>query len=270
MPLIARQGNVREWHFAHHSRTAGASIERECEYSFFVSVRLMAKQLLGSEFTVSLPAYYGPTHPPLYAPPREGTFRFLVTQASQIVLQNLRTDASLAGVTIDISGKVGEYELAIYLTHPGRPISEALGEEASRSHGVIALSLDRTRALFRALRRRTESYRSVLTHFLANDIASKTWVYHPRYRQVEQKALIALKATQNHQLGRQILTPPDTMQIRRAMESRGKGDLTNRIILFECVMCRATWRGAEESASACPKCKTHLYRRVKHQGADST
>lgn len=44
IPLIARQGKVNRWHFAHASRKV-RDIEQYCQYSFFVSVRAMANKL---------------------------------------------------------------------------------------------------------------------------------------------------------------------------------------------------------------------------------
>ncbi len=43
--LIARQGVVKQLHFAHASRGVEGDDIRQCEYSFFLSVALMAKQL---------------------------------------------------------------------------------------------------------------------------------------------------------------------------------------------------------------------------------
>ena len=147
MPLVARQGPIRDWHFAHLSRGEGAAVQRECKYSFLVSVRLMAKQLLGKEMTVRLPAYYGQTHLAPNSHSRE-PIRFLVTEASSVAVRNLQTDTPVNGVTVDMLGKVGDYELAIYLQHKGRPVPDALGECTSESCGIIAISLDQTRDLF--------------------------------------------------------------------------------------------------------------------------
>jgi len=224
----------------------------------------MAKQLLGGEMTVSLPAYYGPTHPPSYAHPREEALRFLVTKERSITLRDLRTDVPVNGVTVDIQGKIGNYYLAIYLTHNGRPIPESLRECANPSWGVIAISLDRTRILFRESRRRDSNYRTELIGFLADDLDSKQWVYHPRYRRAEQKALAVLKASQK------LLSVQYATQEKPALKAPREVVSTRTSVVFECVMCRTIWRGVEESASACPKCNTHLYRRVKQRIHDAT
>ena len=46
-PLIARQGEEKVWHFAHASRNVYDRTVQECDFSFCVSVRFMARQLIG-------------------------------------------------------------------------------------------------------------------------------------------------------------------------------------------------------------------------------
>ncbi|MBU2709248.1 hypothetical protein KCM76_24850 [Zooshikella marina] len=54
-PLEARQGEKKEWHFAHSSRSVSELIENECDYSFWTSVLLMTKQVLASLTSITLP-----------------------------------------------------------------------------------------------------------------------------------------------------------------------------------------------------------------------
>lgn len=53
-PLIARQGEEKVWHFAYASRNVYDRTAQECDFSFYVSVRLMAWQLIGSALTLAL------------------------------------------------------------------------------------------------------------------------------------------------------------------------------------------------------------------------
>lgn len=46
MKLKARQGKGNEHHFAHHHTKDGERAKKDCEYSYWVSVRSMAKQLI--------------------------------------------------------------------------------------------------------------------------------------------------------------------------------------------------------------------------------
>ena len=54
-PLTARQGEQKEWHFAHQSRGVHAETKNECEYSFAVSVRLMIRQLAANGLELLVP-----------------------------------------------------------------------------------------------------------------------------------------------------------------------------------------------------------------------
>jgi len=56
-PLIARQGEEKVWHFTHASRHVYDRTEQECDFAVYVSVRLMARQLIGSRLTLALPDY---------------------------------------------------------------------------------------------------------------------------------------------------------------------------------------------------------------------
>jgi len=56
--LIAKQGNVNEWHFAHLSnKDAVNNVNDICQYSFYTSVRLMALQLISQNLKIDLPSY---------------------------------------------------------------------------------------------------------------------------------------------------------------------------------------------------------------------
>ena len=147
------------------------------------------------------------------------------------------------------------YEFAIYLTHHGRPVPEPLRHVTDGKYGIIALSLDRTREIFsRSKRGGGEHYRTTLQRFLSQDLQSKQWIFHPRYKALEKKALSA-----SYSIGNE-----STQERGRDLRS------ASTPVVFECIMCKCTWKGVEESASACPKCETHLYRRVKERGTNAT
>lgn len=52
--LISRQGKVNEWCFAHAAKGSADSIENECEFSFWVSIALMAKQIVSTAKSIKL------------------------------------------------------------------------------------------------------------------------------------------------------------------------------------------------------------------------
>ena len=42
--IEARQGNIKVWHFAHSNKKVFTKTKNKCEYPFYLSVRLMARQ----------------------------------------------------------------------------------------------------------------------------------------------------------------------------------------------------------------------------------
>ncbi len=87
-PLIARHGEVNEWHFAHASRTVYSKTENECKFSFYVSVRMMARQIIGEYLEIILPAYndYVSEYVEQYS--QNISIPFTVTEQQKIALSN--------------------------------------------------------------------------------------------------------------------------------------------------------------------------------------
>lgn len=85
--MIARQGSVREWHFAH--ATKGSRAERFCEYSALVSIRLMAHQVLADGGKIVVPPR-----------PREK-----VISGREIVFDSIEIDARFEGLAVDVAGQ---------------------------------------------------------------------------------------------------------------------------------------------------------------------
>ena len=55
MPLVAKRGPIKVWHFAHASRGSFRAAQQQCLHSFFVSVRMMARQIVGREVLIRVP-----------------------------------------------------------------------------------------------------------------------------------------------------------------------------------------------------------------------
>lgn len=255
-PLVARQGDAKEWHFAHISRSVYAQIEKQCEYSFYVSVRMMARQIVGSALTISVPAFTG--HVGARLPTGRSISRsFLVTESSVVTITDPEVEAPFMGVPVDVAGEVGGYRFVVYLTHPGRDIPSSLATPDDPRCGIIAVSLDSVAALFNEACAENSTFETKLTKYLAKDLASKRWIYHPRYDSCKDKA--------QRQLGRELAQyiegenyKTEAHQVSATQEHTNTG-----AAIFECAMCHTVWEGESNSASACPKCKTHLFRTAK-------
>lgn len=276
-PLVARQGDEKEWHFAHISRRVYESTKNACQYSFYISVRLMARQLIGDEITLRLPAYRGTVtrHDDRRGYPLSESF--LVTEPKEVVISNVEVETRFAGVPVDIVGQINNFRFVVYFTHPGRSVPPELESTHDDRSGVIAISLDALqKTMFSKKTDRRGSYKTALIEFLTNDLSSKQWIYHPRYQRCHQQALQKLEAkaasaaASRIARGPQRSTPSNAHGLHEFDASTSPRKADGRRVLFECVVCNSQWEGWEPSGSTCPRCDTHLYRTIKKVLGDTT
>jgi competence CoiA-like predicted nuclease len=105
-PLIARQGDIKEWHFAHRTRNVHQDTKNECEYSFNVSVRLMIRQLAMQSLNFRAPKYAGYLEAHSKISLQSHRADFVVTEESVIVLSDLEIGVSFSHTAVDILGYV--------------------------------------------------------------------------------------------------------------------------------------------------------------------
>jgi len=269
-PLIARQGEKKEWHFAHASRKVYEKTQKECEFSFYLSVRMMARQIIGNELKIRLPRYTDSVSkiiPDLTRPLHES---FVITESKEIYLTNVAVETNFEGVAVDIVGFIGDFKFSIYFTHPGRAIPQELKSPKDRHCGVISIALDDFRSvIFRQAKNKKQSYQSVLIEYLSNDIASKEWIFHPRFQRCHQQALerLDLKAKSHienqKRNGRWSEPAYDLSTAERGHFTAPPEEQIKQRVLFKCVKCNAQWKGWEPGSRVCPKCDTHLFSNSK-------
>lgn len=269
-PLIARQGNIKEWHFAHASRSVFSRTENECEYSFFVSIRMMARQIIGDSLEIVLPRYEGRVAKHLSRYDQWVSESFTVANQQKISITNVEVEKTFLGVPVDLYGRVKEIPFVIYFVHPGREVPSELLSPLDQKCGIVSISLIGLAGLYQGIRESGKSYQDLLYSYLANDVKSKKWVFHPRYIKCEASARKALE-----QKVRSLVTPRKRQKSRNKLEistAAGKEDLTylkqveskpKKLAYYECVLCDTNWEGWEPGSSVCPKCNTHLYRTLK-------
>ncbi|NDK37333.1 competence protein CoiA [Pseudoxanthomonas gei] len=249
-PLVAKHGEVNQWHFAHLTRGTFTRTHNECHFSFFVSVRMMARQVIGQSMQIDLPTWTDKVSYQTsdYSRPRER--KFLVTEARTVTLTNVEVERDFAGVPVDLRGLIGEFRFVIYFLHPGRPLPEALQSEQmeERKCGVIAIDLSGLQPLFSEAKLKGETYAALLERFIAHDLRSKRWVFHPRYKKARESAL--------EQLSRYV---SDTAVIPMTMPFKTQAGEVKK---FECVICPFAWDSNDAGLPACPKCNSHLYVRT--------
>lgn len=186
--LIARQGDIKEWHFAHATHSTYARTEKVCEFSFYVSVRMMARQVISEKLELVLPRYEDAISDIHESTGREVSIPFLVANQQKILLTQVEVEKTFAGIPIDIVGKVGSYRFAIFFSHPGRNVPSSLYSPGDQKCGIIDISLEPLARLFSPSKGREKSYQDILQEYLTNHIESKTWLYHPRYASCENVA----------------------------------------------------------------------------------
>lgn len=271
-PLIARQGDLKEWHFAHRTRDVHQDTKNECEYSFSVSVRLMVRQLAMQDLSFRTPRYAGYLEAHSKISLQSHRVDFVVTEESLILLNDLEIGASFSHTTVDILGYVDDVPLVVYITYEGREIPAEINPPETRRCGVVKVEIG---SLLHAFKQEREGrYVEVLRGFIEEETEGKSWVYHPREAQVRNGAKAKLKEWVSKQKAPPVYQPVFD-PIPRFVESRGSRPKKPKPLSppkpvsahYECVMCHARWSGI---SAKCQKCATHLYARISENGRDDT
>jgi len=240
-PLIARHGDTNAWHFAHESRGTYQQTREACELSLFVSLKLMARQLLKVSSAVQLPSF---------TVSRSVIGKRLtdtVTPAKRICFDQIEIEKHLHGIAVDalitIPNKSGAaFQLGIVLTYPGHdfPVFELpLSSEHAALSGLIEIDLQRIWGHFVSLKK---GYREALNQLLIDDPSSKQWHSHPRLAAVKAK----LDASASSTLARQPQLPARTGAYSGSI---------NQARHFGCTACNVRWVGLVSSTTYCLECR---------------
>jgi len=295
-PLIARQGKVNHWHFAHASRQVFSETQNNCVFSFFVAVRMMARQVIGEQIEITLPACKGKVSEYVAGYGRYFSEQFTVAERQKITITNTEVEQSFLGIPVDVYGLVGDFHFIIYFTHPGRLVPQVFHNPPDTKCGIIGVSLDRLHSLFFVNGEKSiKSYLTILNDFLVNDVLSKKWIFHPRYKRLKKSAKSKL-AEKTGDLKKRLKLTEKTGDLKQRsdltetkigdfkqrsnfcekesipsvpkFESAWRPFVNNvpeekpkRLENFECVMCAVQWKDSYPSGSVCPACKSHLYSR---------
>lgn len=250
--LIARHGEVREWHFAHASRRAFQTTQTRCTYSLFVSARMMARQLIGERLELELPALTDAVRH------NEGSYedfeRFTVTQGGRFILEEVGVEKDFDRTPVDVRGRLLSHTFIVYMTHPGRPVPEALQSPVDKRSGILELQLHSIGDAFSQGRKAGHSYREVLSSILTEDVTAKRWIFHPRYERAKamaQKVLLARQASRNDRPTMQSVAVP----VRLAESSAVK----KRRAEYKCAICNFRWEAWHPAGIVdCPSCNGRL------------
>lgn len=260
-PLVARQGNGNEWHFAHRSQKVHSATRQECDYSFAVSVRLMIRQLSddGLKFRTprlkrSLQAMSEHSH-------EWADFSYIVTEGRLLQLDEVQVGAQFCGVTVDVLGLVEDVPFVIYVTYEDRHLPLELKNPCIAKCGIIELNVNGVPRLFK--KEDKGQYKDVLRKYIEEETDGKSWAYHPRDHRLEEVAI----ARRQSWLEQQHTKPPvSTSNNKNPYDLFNKkyhnkttkhpSEQTHSINKYVCMMCMSKWEGITRQ---CKKCNTHLY-----------
>jgi len=262
-PLKARQGDIKVWHFAHSSKNVHQQTKAICEYSFYTSVRLMARQVIGNQIQLSLPGLTGKID--YYQGIRWAmeSKEFKVADPTTVIIEHLDVDTTFSGASVDIVGTIRDFQFVIYFSHPDRVVPKNLFEPANTKCGILEISLHSLPSEFIRLRAHNKTYREILIDFLKNHRESKKWIYHPRFEQKANEAIEDVKRMGN-------ILECNVVPIKGAPKTNLLPPLlannptvqANRVVRFECIMCRTQWEGPEAGGNHCPICQDYLYTKI--------
>jgi len=274
-PLVARHGGTNVWHFAHAFKNVYEKTKNECVYSFYLSVMLMARQLVGSKITLTLPSYQSYVQE-YVAELNFFQFQedFIVTKEKDITIEKIQVETSFSGVPVDIIGRINGFEFVIYFTHPKRVIPIELTNPENLKCGIISIALDSLPELFLEARRNKTKYKDVLIGLLSSK-ESKTWIYHPNFKKAEAVSLQILeqkiKQEKKNSDERNRIAKENQLKLDLEIKSRiNKNFFTptskelvieeeERIINNVCSSCNAKWKSkASEIINVCPGCGIYL------------
>lgn len=268
-PLVARQGDEVEWHFAHRSRNVHADTQDECEYSFAVSVRMMIRQLADEGLSVRTPGYTGKVQAFSEHTYLSEQFDYHVADEKVVTLEQVQIGVEFQGTTVDVLASVGEIPFVIFVSYEGRTVPLVLSSPSVEKCGILELNVDSLPHRFSAEKK--GAYKQLLRHFLEEEVKGKRWVYHPREAQARQAAIQQRdkwlwqqesEAAEDHHSARHHGSSGRIQpgHHHRTPSTQGGGPVPARpearVADYRCVLCNRTWTGCSRE---CPNCRTHLY-----------
>jgi hypothetical protein len=223
----------------------------------------MARQLIGSRLMLALPDYRSRVTQYVEDLRQTRTLDYLVTEARSVELEHVEVETWFADVAVDVKGKVGDFDFVVYLAHPGRAVPTELDSLDGAKAGVIAIDLQGMAGALARVKEAGGTYSQALSEFLAKDVASKRWVYHPRNAMMRQRAQAELAQS----ITREVDDMRHRLSFGKALPTEigplsAVNNKATRQVRCECLFCGSKWDGYDPGLNNCPKCRTHLGTRI--------
>ncbi|GIU41141.1 hypothetical protein TUM3794_21020 [Shewanella colwelliana] len=236
LALIARKGESYAKHFAHDPNGGSKEDIEACQFSFFVSVRFMLKQLFEEKGVLLLP--------PLEIE-HEGS-KHTITKSATITVEpgNILADTYELDVMFDFILNITDRKLCLYITHPGRPEPIYQSSVVEQHTAILGLDLMHFSKLFNESVK-VKTAKQLCLEWLETGIQGKRWIYNPRHH-----------LWLEHQ---RTITPHDTPKYTSEWlkSEMSKLEPLNVVGMYRCVFCNLDFEG-HSLLNRCPKCKDHL------------
>lgn len=258
-PMVARQGDINVWHFAHQTRSGSEKTRSGCDYSFYVSLRLMIRQLAKRRMQLALPSlelivvHYEAGEIVPYEK------EVLVTEARSLWLENVATQSDFCGVSVDVLGEVAGVPLAVYVTYPGREVPERLKQVQGLRAGVISIDLRQINSYLYENHRHQRAYSETVNSYLSNCVEGKAWIYHPRSKVKVAEAKKELKNKAQGETNGPVFRPEAYYDEVEAIVKSSKLTKDFSEKQYWCTCCRVSTRWNPDQGLCCPNCGSSLY-----------
>jgi hypothetical protein len=253
-PLIARKGDVNDWHFAHASKDGHKREVTDCEFSFFVSVCMMSRKILGMADHLELPegmvysALKGQYHGKMYAK------SLLYAKRSSFRPDNVQIETVWNGMPVDALMQKGKHQVAIFFRCPDK--RPAYNYSATKQVDTGVLEIDLTgclELLYGDDRPKDVKFTTLLEQYLIEKVENKKWLYHPRKAKCQEHVDNTLK-----------LNTSDTLSTRSSSlpVQHTKPEITtdhDGLYQFHCAICHNKWTGEYLKGRFCQRCQSDLY-----------
>lgn len=282
--LIARKGEINQWHFAHAFRGVNEEKVEQCDYSFYLSVALMAKQLFQACESIRLPDYIH-THSVYNRWSHQVLERSIkLTKGRRITPEHWLVDHKLEGIAVDLVCEIAGVKLGIILKRPDKKVRISAADFEGKRVGVIQIDLLETLRIFRNITPslKVGGFQKALRRFLFDRTDNKQWVYYPRQEvriaamqqelsaqmDKDEAKIKANRAKARRHTPAEPAFDKDTSTAAQLSDAPSMPDSPSiaeidlgEPVRYECVLCEETWTGTEKGLNPCPKCHSHLYRR---------
>lgn len=236
--VIARQGNINQWHFAHDSKCVTPP-DSLCEISFYVCCkRFVIEQLTKNKvLTLSTPSY---TVSEKLLIRSDVSLKSISTSMVVTDGRMIAVDCFIKDCNFDLAVVVGSHIIDVVLDHPER----SLPQIESNINAVLLVNLKFIAERYEGVRSAPELIQQAVSDLFSTDISHKRWLFHPRELPVRVQLREKLSAELNS---------------CKIIDQQSFAEPAAQSQSVRCKMCNETWNWGTGEPFNCKTCNTHLY-----------